>query len=62
MDLILEILKILWRIIRALLIIILAIIGMVLSIVIWPLYVLGPIFFPNISWYLVGKLGTVKVW
>ena len=62
MDLILKILKILWRIIRALLIIILAVAGMVISVVIWPLYIFAAIFCPTISAYVLVKIHTTNVW
>ena len=61
MDLLLKILKILWRIIRALLIIILAIAGMVICSAVWPLWILVVILAPELCSVILNKLGEVKV-
>ena len=61
MDLLLKILKILWRIIRALLIIILAIAGMVIASAVWPLWILVVILAPELCSVILNKLGEVKV-
>ena len=62
MDLILKILKILWRIIRALLIIVLAFLCMVIGSAIWPLFIIAVVLAPQLCAVIWNKMGEIKVW
>ena len=61
MDLLLKILKILWRIIRALLITVLALLIMIIGAAILPLWIIAVILAPELCSVILNKLGEVKV-
>ena len=55
-------LKFSWRVIRALLIIIAAVVGFFLVSILWPLAVLFIVFFPGKAYYLLCITPYIKVW
>ena len=61
-ECIMAFLKFSWRVIRALLIIVAAVVGFFLVSILWPLAVLFIVFFPGKAYYLLCITPYIKVW